>query len=117
MQPFLVFLLAELGVFYLAVMGDVYLTNALVRWYGPAIEANPIVRQMYMQGNLKLSWLAVGLMLIPYAILAYVGLAVIEPYVPLGVTVAGAMLPILAMVNLLDGSRTFYRLKKRRTAS
>ncbi len=112
MQPFLVFLLAELGVFYLAVLGDVYLTNFLVRTYGFEAEGNPVVRRLYQEGRLRVTWAAFAAMLLPYAFLAYLGLNLIEPYVPFAVALCGALLPLLAMANLAHGSVVFLKAKR-----
>jgi hypothetical protein len=114
LQPFLVFLLAELGLFYLAVMGDVYLTDALVRWYGSQVEVNPRVKKMYDTGKFLRSWVAVAGMSAIYLMLGAVGDTMTMPYVPFIIAVLGTVLPLFAMSNLVKGSMVFYQLKKLR---
>ena len=112
MQPFLEFLVLEGAVFYLAILGDAYMTNHLVRRYGPEVEANPRVREMYVAGNLKWSWATVFLIAPLYAFLGWLGLTELLPYFPFMIAGFGAILPLLAVVNLALGGVVFYRMKR-----
>ncbi len=113
-QPFLVYLYAEAAVFYLAFAGDVYMTNALVRWHGPQVEGNPRVRRMYESLRFFGSWLAALFVAVVYIVLMVFG-SQPWPYAPFGVALSGSMFPLLAVWNLARGSAVFYRLKKLRT--
>ena len=112
MQPFLSFLILEGAVFYLAVLGDVYLTNHLIRKHGSQVEANPRVRQMYEDGDLKWSWASVFLIAPLYVFLGWLGLYLVYPYVPFLTALLGLVLPVLAMVNVAQGGWVFYRLRR-----
>jgi hypothetical protein len=112
MQPFLWFLLLEAGVFMLGVLGDVYLTNALVKSYGTKIEANPRVRKMYEEGKLWKSWGAVIVCLLMYVALSQIGFQAI-PYAPSIAAVGGAGMALAPSVNLVRGSVVFAQLRRR----
>ncbi len=115
-QPFLVYLYAETAVFYLAFAGDVYMTNALVRWHGPQVEGNPRVRRMYESLRFFGSWLAALFVAVVYIVLMLFG-SQPWPYAPFAVALSGSVFPLLAVLNLARGSAVFYRLKKLRASA
>jgi hypothetical protein len=115
LQPFEAMLMLELGTFYLAVLGDAYMTDALVRIYGPEVEANPRVRKMYEKGSFKEYWLSTLLLIPLYFFLGLLGLYLVYPYVPFLIAVFGLALPLLAVINVVQGGLVFYQLKRRRS--
>lgn len=116
MQPFLGFLLSEVCLFYLAVAGDVYLTNNLVKWFGPEVEANPRVRKMYETRQFDKAHVAYVCFCLPYLFLAIIGAKIAEPYVPILVVTMGLIFAAFPIYNLVAGSLIFYRFKKLRSS-
>jgi len=104
-------LLLEALLFFLANLCDFYLTNAMVRRYGPEVEANPHVRRMYATGNFRpshLFLLAIGLV---YGLLlgfSLVGNVNADYWIAI-IGLVGLCFPAW---NLFRGGMIFYRLRR-----
>ena len=109
MNPFLILLLGELAIFYLANYGDFFLTNKLVGWYGAEIEGNLRVRRMYQTQNFikaRLALVFYGLCYLPFIAGVYW-----LPGYEYVMILFGAVMPLLAILNLVRGALIFQKLK------
>lgn len=94
----------------LGVLGDVYLTNALVKKHGTEIEANPRVKRMYETGGFWKSWAVIAVCLGFYVVFAFEGQLPI-PYAPFTAAGGGAVISLFPTLNLLQGASVFLRLR------
>jgi hypothetical protein len=105
-------LLGELVIFYLANFGDIFLTNKLVKWYGPEIEANARVRRMYETKDFikaRLALIFYGFCYVPFI----AGLYYLPENFQLWIVGWGAVMPLIAILNLVRGALIFQKLKPR----
>jgi hypothetical protein len=113
--PVLLFpVIAELAIFCIADYADQYVTDYMVKRYGPQVEENPEVRKMYLTGNFRGNTMMRGSIFVFYAMLGLV-VIILPPFAAIAI-LAGIFLAGIAVANAARGSLIFYRVKRSQTS-
>jgi hypothetical protein len=112
--PVLLFpIVAELAIFCIADYADQYMTDYMVKRYGPEVEENSKVREMYLTGNFRGNTMMRASCFVFYAMLGLV-VVILPPFAAFAI-LAGIFLSGLALANAARGSLIFYRVKRSQT--